>query len=577
MPTPTSTKKRKQPSSGATSASKATKKSKSKPPVAEVPKDAVAKRSSENPVAVTQDSILVLEEAIIESPKNYNQIVTLIGYFNDPVTSPDLCITSAVALCRTFCRLMSKKRLSKKRTGSAEEVAVSTWLKERYNEYFASLCEALEREGPAVQNTALTLLMRFIKEEALYLKPSHEEAYFPHESFGKIVKAVLTGEKMEEDVKMEWAEKYITQYDDVRYSFFSAAGHILSESDSIPTSLLSQIVSLILSIGNLPTAKTDDFSTFYALPDDLEPPRKTPPILSLTAHRRTYQTTILSLLRLPLPDFSLKSILNSLSPTILPVFPQPHTLLDFLLSSYSHGGVLPLLSLSGIFELITKHNLDFPDFYPRLYALLDRHLLHTRYRSQFLRLLETFLSSTHLPAQLIASFIKRLSRLCLSAPPGAIVAIVPFIYNLFQAHKSTTYMMHREFVDEDDEADWDGKDPFDESEMDPMKTRAIESCVWELKSVMRHWHPNVATLARIVEEQFTKERWAVEDFLDHGFGSMFEAEIKKDIKKAPVVEWDIPKRIFSYPPVTAEGDGKRGAVAPVVEKDNVLLEVWDFA
>lgn len=58
---------------------------------------------------------------------------------------------------------------------------------------------------------------------------------------------------------------------------------------------------------------------------------------------------------------------------------------------------------------------------------------------------------------------------------------------------------------------------------------------------------------------------------------MFEAEIKKDIKKAPVVEWDIPKRIFSYPPVTAEGDGKRGAVAPVVEKDNVLLEVWDFA
>lgn len=302
--------------------------------------------------------------------------------------------------------------------------------------------------------------------------------------------------------------------------------HVLSEPDSIPDSFLPQLVTLLLSIQNLPTAQTEEFDSFYALPEIDTAPRKPPPILQLTSHRRAVQTTVLSLLRLPLPDASLKPILTTLTHTLLPSFLQPHTLLDFLLSCYSRGGVLPILSLSGIFHLITRHNLDFPDFYTRLYALLDRHILHTRYRSQFLRLLETFLASTHLPSQLIASFIKRLSRLCLAAPPGAIVAIVPFIYNLFQMHKATTYMMHRVPVDEDEIREWEeagekgGREVFLDTEADPMKTRAIESCVWELKTVMSHWHPNVATLARIIEEQFTKERWAVEDFLDHGFASV---------------------------------------------------------
>lgn len=37
---------------------------------------------------------------------------------------------------------------------------------------------------------------------------------------------------------------------------------------------------------------------------------------------------------------------------------------------------------------------DYPDFYTKLYRLLDANLLHVRYRSRFLRLLDTFLAST---------------------------------------------------------------------------------------------------------------------------------------------------------------------------------------
>lgn len=70
-----STKKRKLADS--TGPSKSTKKSKSK---SSSTKTAVAKRTPEEIAEETQDKILELEEAILESPKNYNNIVTLFGY-----------------------------------------------------------------------------------------------------------------------------------------------------------------------------------------------------------------------------------------------------------------------------------------------------------------------------------------------------------------------------------------------------------------------------------------------------------------------------------------------------------------
>lgn len=59
---------------------------------------------------------------------------------------------------------------------------------------------------------------------------------------------------------------------------------------------------------------------------------------------------------------------------------------------------------------------------------------------------------SHLPVSLVASFIKRLSRLSLSAPPAAIVAIVPFVYNLLKRHPACMVLIHRG-EEEDREAD----------------------------------------------------------------------------------------------------------------------------
>ena len=53
-------------------------------------------------------------------------------------------------------------------------------------------------------------------------------------------------------------------------------------------------------------------------------------------------------------------------------------------------------------------------------------------------------------------------------------------------------------------------DPFDTEEEDPMETDAISSSLWELVMLQSHYHPNVATLAKIISEQFTKYAYNLE-------------------------------------------------------------------
>lgn len=299
---------------------------------------------------------------------------------------------------------------------------------------------------------------------------------------------------------------------------------------------------------NIPTVDTAEIGSFYAPPppprtgnDDKEKEgkkekkgggkkkkkkaRELPTILSVTAHRRAVQDAWCAVLRHRLPPALCKAVLLAAERRIVPAFLQPQLLMDFLLSCYDGGGstATSLLALNGLFYLMTAKNLDCPNFFPKLYALLDASLLHLRHRSRFLRLLDGFLASTHLPAALVASFVKRLSRLCLAAPPAAVVAVMPLVYNLFRRHRQTTYMMHRVAVDATEAQRWAElgfADPFDAHEPDPLHSGAIDSCVWEIETLMGHWHPSVATLSRIMREQFTKERYLLEDFLDHSYASV---------------------------------------------------------
>ena len=245
-------------------------------------------------------------------------------------------------------------------------------------------------------------------------------------------------------------------------------------------------------------------------------------ILSRAGHKKQYQKVWMALLRQRLTRAQRKTILSVMTTRIAPLFLKMELLMDFLTDSFNTSGSTSLMALAGLFFIIQHKNLDYAQFYQKLYSLLDTHILLSKHRSRFFRMLDTFLASTHLPAGLVASFIKRLSRLTLHAFPSAIVVAVPWIYNLLKSHSSCTFMIHRNTIFENQEDGWG--DPFRMEESDPMETGALESSLWEIHTLQTHYHPNVATIAKIISEQFTKQAYNLEDFLDHSYATVISEQ-----------------------------------------------------
>lgn len=269
-----------------------------------------------------------------------------------------------------------------------------------------------------------------------------------------------------------------------------------------------------------PPESREDIGAFLIF----RPENSKDPLLSPRNHKKVAQRFWMAVIRLDLDISQRETLLELVPHKIAPWLLKVELLMDFLTDSFNAGGGTSLTALSGLFYLIKEKSLDYPQFYTKLYSLLTPTTMHSKRRSRFFRLLDTFLSSTHLPACLVASFIKRLARLALYAPPSGIVTVVPWIYNLLRNHPTCTFMLHRKPQLAGDaalsmnEKGW--VDTFRMEEPDPMKTGALESSLWEIQMLQSHYHPNVATIARILSEQFKKPSFNLEHFLNHSYGSV---------------------------------------------------------
>ncbi|KAH8128455.1 hypothetical protein FP744_10008659 [Trichoderma asperellum] len=524
-----------------------------------VTKVAKRRRSSNEEAEDPSAKILLMEQGILESKKNYNDIAKLLSIASRYEDGEEESTLAAVALCRIFLRLLAQGSLVAKKHLSEKESVVFGWLKDQYSQYKALLQDMLKDEDLAV--TALTLSMRTLKAEGEHLH-NKEEYTFPQAFLEGIVAVLIMSDS--DEARKAFLESYVEEYDDIRYYTFKSVKTILErlDKDDIPDSLFDRAFALLSALDGVPQS-AEELEDFY-IP---RPQKKSHNLRSAIQHKRQGQDAWLAILSIVQSKDERKRILSVISTNIAPWFTRPELLSDFLTSCYNAGGSMSLLALSGVFYLIQERNLDYPSFYPKLYSLLDKDILHSKHRSRFFRLLDTFLGSTHLPAALVASFVKRLARLSLNAPPSAIATVIPWIYNLLKRHPTCTFMIHRVVQDpelkkhiQDNGAD----DPFNPKETDPIETGAIDSCLWELVQLQSHYHPNVATIAKIVSEQFTKQSYNMEDFLDHSYASLLDAEIAKDIKKAPVVEFHIPKRVF-----LPQDD-------PATNPDSLLVKLWDF-
>lgn len=110
-------------------------------------------------------------------------------------------------------------------------------------------------------------------------------------------------------------------------------------------------------------------------------------------------------------------------------------------------------------------------------------------------------------------------------------------------------------------------------EMNPTHTNAIESSLWEIVTLQSHYHPNVAAIARIISEQFTKLGYNLEDFLDYTYQGMLQAELgteDRPFRRVPVVEYHIPKRVFTDRGLQEDGGVDTGL-------GSLVRSLWDFA
>ncbi|OAA77673.1 nucleolar complex protein 4 [Akanthomyces lecanii RCEF 1005] len=505
--------------------------------------------------------ILLMEQGILESKKNYNNIAVLLRKAADFESGNPEAMFSTIALCRIFMRLMAQGSLVSKKSQSEKDQVVVGWLRDQYGQLKDVLLDLLSEDDVAA--TALTLCMRTLKAEGECLKDKSDYA-FPRDFLGKIVKNIIASEN--DDIRKIYIEEFAEQYDDIRYyTFASVASAIkdLSEDEGDLKSRLFESAFALISVLDGVPESADELEDFYIH----KPEKKSHYLRQPNQHKKQGQDAWLALMNTVQTNDQRKRLLALISDVIAPWFAKPEMLSDFLTSSYDASGSIALLALSGVFYLIRERNLDYPSFYPKLYSLLNSQILHSKYRARFFRLLDTFLGSTHLPVALVASFLKRLARLSLNAPPSAVAFVIPWIYNTLKKHPQCTFMLHRETTDDavkKEHREHGMEDPFLADESDPMKTNAIESSFWELVQMQSHYHPNVATIAKIVSEQFTKHSYNMEDFLDHSYASLLEAEMGKEVRKAPVVEFHIPKKVF----LPQEEDSG--------VPDNLLVKLWDF-
>ena len=500
-----------------------------------------------------QEQILLLEEQL-HSREHYNNLSKLQKIANNVERKPKAATLAAVALCRAWCRLIAAEEVVKRKDDNEQDTQVKIWLKQMLQQYVESQLAGIGIPDATRESTALTLLMRIVKAETSQDSRRGDQAWRTETAtFYKFMTALLENGDAE-GARQEFVEKYLEEYDDVRYHTMLAIKQFFSVQSKRTESIVTNAIDILSKVEGVPEAEDQLSDWFGQAPDG---PKHQ--LLSLASHRKTAQECWLSIFRSPLTIAHRKQVLSILTTQILPWFPTRTELLtDFLTDSFNSSGSVALLALSGIFHLMTARNLDYPDFYTKLYSLLDDEVLHSKHRSKFFRLLEKFMASEHLPAAMVAGFLKRLSHLALHAPPGAIVWIVPWTYNMMRQHPACTFMLHRPYhpahaiyATNPRYMDQGTPDPFDATEPNPSSSGAIDSSLWELHTLKDHWHPNVATLSRILGEQFTKREYQLEDFLDHGYQTLVDAELEKELKvgRKVEVEWEIPKKIF-----TADGE-----------------------
>jgi len=219
-------------------------------------------------------------------------------------------------------------------------------------------------------------------------------------------------------------------------------------------------------------------------------------MMSKAKHQKVFSDAWLTFLSLPLRDGLYIKVLKHIHLHVMPNMTSPLILSDFLIKSLDKGGIIGILALHGVFLLVTRYGLDYPRIYERLYTLLHPNIMYSEHQTEFFRLSNIFLSSPMIPAYCIASFVKRFARISIYATPYGTILCLFFIHNLIRRHPVCNQLINRLYHSTTKlEIIETFADPYLENETEPKITKALESSLWEIVVLTKHYHWQVASLA----------------------------------------------------------------------------------
>ncbi|KAK1262123.1 hypothetical protein QJS04_geneDACA018977 [Acorus gramineus] len=526
------------------------------PPPAKKPKR--TKRSSSSSAA-TLDDLKTLGRELLSSRAHINNLPIILHSLS-PSSPPDHSLEALITLQSFFTPLLpdipsSSSPLSTSVDGGEKdpEKVYKAWLRSRFDEFVQALIDVVvsSETEDTLRDVVLDALMEFVKLG----KGGKFQSAIYHKFLRRIVLATSSVDHL--------MDLLTSRY----FNFFTyvSLNKIVKDFKSTNVTGLSskkaRKISSEISVNNNKAQESNNPQN-----DDVS-----------AAHldkklRLKFTKAWISFLRLPLPVDVYKEVLSTLHQIVIPHISNPVMLCDFLTRSYDIGGVISVMALSSLFILMTQHGLEYPNFYEKLYALLNPSIFMAKHRGRFFQLLDSCLKSPLLPAYLAAAFAKKLSRLSLSVPPSGALVIVAVIHNLLRRHPSINFLVHR-VIEEDtnggvpkesnesgdnslesstriDRASRRGIDYYNVEESDPVKSNAMRSSLWEIDTLRHHYCPAVSRFVASLENDLTirakTTEVAVKDFCSGSYATIFREETRRRIKQVPLAFYQVtPTSLFS--------------------------------
>ncbi|XP_065366345.1 nucleolar complex protein 4 homolog A [Calliphora vicina] len=468
-----------------------------------------------------------------------NNLLDIIQYLEKGLKEKQSLTPALLTLEVVFIELLRRRDLLHEKDVNVEEnpseaeTKYRNWLTERYEETWCLMLSAIDCEKPQESAQALVSCMKLMAAEGKHPLNTLESLKFPRLRLRRILEKLISAQRPQTAAIQSFKE--YAEYLDVVQNCWHTLPNLVKKPAFKKETLALNYLELIHS---LPV--TENLQEQNKLLCPLAESAPGSELFDYTSTRKCINkvwNNLMVWLDTEVPENVHKQMLIVLLERILTHLEKPVMLTDFLMDSLDCGGAVSLLALQGVFTLIQKHNITYPNIYEKLYSMFEPEIFHTKFKARLFYLADIFLSSTHLPENLVAAFVKRLARLSLIAPPQDAIIILYFIGNLILRHSGLKSLICAQQPQEVAE------DPFIMEEREPTKSNAIKSSLWEVVALQKHAIPSVATAARFIAQPLPNKEWDLSTVLEVKEDDIFDQEITKKSKQYALA-FERPQTVF---------------------------------